>query len=79
MMKAKGIYTHIVTDHSHYWEDGGATYLTRYSSWEGFRGQEGDRWMPALNKDELKIPKLGGCIESIRFTLSQLCESPSAK
>lgn len=58
MMKAKGIYTHIVTDHSHYWEDGGATYLTRYSSWEGFRGQEGDRWMPALNKDELKIPKL---------------------
>ena len=39
MMKAKGIYTHIVTDHSHYWEDGGATYLTRYSSWEGFRGQ----------------------------------------
>ena len=58
LMKAKGIYTHIVTDHSHYWEDGGATYLTRYSSWEGFRGQEGDRWMPVLNKDELKIPKL---------------------
>lgn len=41
-----GIYTHLVTDHSHYWEDGGATYHGRYSSWEGFRGQEGDRWAP---------------------------------
>lgn len=41
-----GVYTHLVTDHSHYWEDGGATYHTRYSSWEGFRGQEGDRWAP---------------------------------
>lgn len=41
-----GIYTHLVTDHSHYWEDGGATYHNRYSSWEGFRGQEGDRWAP---------------------------------
>lgn len=58
LLKDKGIYTHMVTDHSHYWEDGGATYLTRYSSWEGFRGQEGDRWMPALDHDALNIPKL---------------------
>lgn len=41
-----GIYTHLVTDHSHYLEDGGATYHNRYSTWEGFRGQEGDRWKP---------------------------------
>ena len=41
-----GTYAHLVTDHSHYWEDGGATYHNRYSSWEGFRGQEGDRWAP---------------------------------
>lgn len=44
-----GIYTHLVTDHSHYFEDGGATYHTRYSSWEGIRGQEGDRWVPRIN------------------------------
>lgn len=44
ILKKNQIYTHIVTDHNHYWEDGGATYLTRYSSWEGFRGQEGDCW-----------------------------------
>lgn len=45
-MKNNGIYTHLCTDHSHYFEDGGATYHNRYDSWEGFRGQEGDRWMP---------------------------------
>ena len=46
LLDRAGIYTHLVTDHSHYWEDGGATYHNRYSSWEGFRGQEGDRWVP---------------------------------
>lgn len=45
-LRKHGVYTHLVTDHSHYWEDGGATYHERYSSWEGFRGQEGDRWQP---------------------------------
>jgi arylsulfatase A-like enzyme len=39
-----GVYTHLVTDHQHYFEDGGATYHTRYRSWEFFRGQEGDPW-----------------------------------
>lgn len=45
-LKNSGIYTHLVTDHSHYFEDGGGTYHTRFNSWEGFRGQEGDRWIP---------------------------------
>src|SRR5215472_14924570 len=29
-----GVYTHLVSDHAHYWEDGGATYHNRYRSWE---------------------------------------------
>jgi len=44
MLKAAGIYTHLATDHQHYFEDGGATYHTRFSTWEFFRGQEGDPW-----------------------------------
>ncbi|MBN9194266.1 sulfatase [Microbacterium sp.] len=44
MLKDAGIHTHLVTDHQHYWEDGGATYHTRYNTWEFFRGQEGDAW-----------------------------------
>ena len=35
---------HLVTDHFHYFEDGGATYHTRYDSYEFIRGQEGDPW-----------------------------------
>lgn len=44
ILKENGVYTHLISDHYHYWEDGGATYHTRYSSWEAFRGQEGDPW-----------------------------------
>jgi len=39
-----GVYSHLVTDHFHYWEDGGATYHNRYDSYEFVRGQEGDPW-----------------------------------
>ena len=38
------VYTHLISDHQHYWEDGGGTYHNRYSSWEIVRGQEGDLW-----------------------------------
>ena len=42
ILKSAGIHSHLVTDHQHYWEDGGATYHNRYSTCEFFRGQEGD-------------------------------------
>jgi Arylsulfatase A and related enzymes len=44
LLQKAGVYTHLVSDHLHYWEDGGATYHNRYSSWEIVRGQEGDHW-----------------------------------
>ncbi|MBN1993187.1 MAG: sulfatase [Anaerolineae bacterium] len=44
LLKEHDVYTHLVTDHYHYWEDGGATYHNRYSSFEIARGQEGDLW-----------------------------------
>jgi arylsulfatase A-like enzyme len=44
ILRENGVYAHLVTDHTHYFEDGGATYHTRYSSWEFNRGQEGDYW-----------------------------------
>jgi arylsulfatase A-like enzyme len=42
MLSDAGVYTHLCSDHYHYWEDGGATYHGRYDSWEFYRGQEGD-------------------------------------
>jgi arylsulfatase A-like enzyme len=44
LLAQKGIYSHLVSDHFHYFEDGGATYHQRYSSWEFIRGQEKDKW-----------------------------------
>lgn len=51
LMKQQGIYTHLVTDHHHYFADGGATYHQRYSSWELVRGQAIDRWKPEVAPD----------------------------
>ncbi len=42
LLKESGVYTHLATDHQHYFEDGGGTYHTRYNSWTFARGQEGD-------------------------------------
>ena len=45
MLRDSGVSSHLVSDHYHYWETGGATYHTQYSTWQFFRGQEGDPWM----------------------------------
>ncbi len=44
MLSQNGIYSHLITDHCHYWEDGGANYWQRFSSFSFVRGQEGDKW-----------------------------------
>ena len=55
LLKDGGVHSHLVSDHYHYWEDGGCTYHTRYSSWEISRGQEGDPWKGNLT-DDIGIP-----------------------
>lgn len=42
ILKQNGIYSALISDHYHYWEDGGCTYHNRYNSWIAHRGQEGD-------------------------------------
>lgn len=59
ILNKSGVYTHLVSDHQHYWEDGGATYHTRYNSWEISRGQEGDPW-----KGHVKDPDMSGFRQS---------------
>lgn len=49
ILKENGVYSHLVTDHYHYFENGGSTYHTRYSTWESVRGQEGDPWKASVN------------------------------
>ncbi len=45
ILREHGVYTHLSTDHYHYFEDGGATYHNRYTTWDFHRGQEGDAWI----------------------------------
>jgi len=53
ILKEHGIHTQLISDHYHYWEDGGANYHNRYSCWEAVRGEEGDNWKGDLRKIEI--------------------------
>lgn len=64
ILSNNGIYTHLISDHQHYWEDGGATYHTRYDSWEMSRGQEGDPWKADLSVEPTNTA-FSGPIDSI--------------
>ncbi|EES6666085.1 sulfatase [Escherichia coli] len=61
LLKKAGIYTHLISDHLHYWEDGGENYHNRYSSWEIVRGQEGDHWHASVAQppipEVLRVPQ----------------------
>jgi arylsulfatase A-like enzyme len=57
ILQENGIYSHLVSDHYHYWEEGGCTYHTRYTSWEIARGHEGDPW-----KGEVADPQIPVCV-----------------
>ncbi len=46
---AKGTYSHLITDHYHYFHSGGEGYHTLFDSWELERGEENDAWRPALD------------------------------
>lgn len=51
LMREHGVYTHLVTDHLHYFEDGGLCYHTTFDTWINIRGQEYDPWKPSIRPD----------------------------
>ncbi len=55
ILKNNGVYSHLISDHFHYWEDGGATYHGRYSSWECVRGQQGDKWKAEIADPDIPL------------------------
>lgn len=74
LLDRAGVHTHLVSDHGHYWEDGGATYHTRYSTWECVRGQEGDPWKGRLSPDiqpTTVMPGSNPAIETFKKRLYQ--------
>jgi arylsulfatase A-like enzyme len=73
ILRRSGVYTHLVSDHYHYWEDGGATYHNRYSSWEAVRGQEGDLW-----KGEVRDPDIPEHVDIFRSGGSKAANAKNA-
>ncbi|MHA2180752.1 MAG: sulfatase [Promethearchaeota archaeon] len=63
ILKKNGVYSHLISDHYHYWEDGGCTFHNRYSSWEIVRGHEGDPW-----KGEVKEPDMPETVPNMRHS-----------
>lgn len=50
-----GIFSHITTDHCHYFRTGGEGYVQQFSTWDFHRGQEGDPWVSSID-DPLNMP-----------------------
>ncbi len=67
-LRYQGISTHLVTDHYHYWEDGGQHYMQRYNTYDFVRGQEGDAWKPLVRTPELPA-QLPGRGKTNRFVV----------
>jgi len=49
-----GTFSHLLTDHQHYFELGGENYHTGFNTWEFFRGQEYDPWVSLV--DAIAVP-----------------------
>ena len=48
VLSEKNVFSHIVTDHPHYFRLGGEDYVQQFSTWDFYRGQEGDPWISKL-------------------------------
>ncbi len=55
LLREGGIFTHLLTDHDHYFELGGENYHTAFNTWEFFRGTEHDPWVSLI--DRIALPE----------------------
>lgn len=49
LLKDHNIFSHITTDHCHYFRTGGEGYVQQFSTWDFHRGQEGDPWVSSID------------------------------
>jgi arylsulfatase A-like enzyme len=58
LRRRRGTYSHLITDHYHYWRPMGEGYHDLFDTWEFQRGQESDRWRPLVGDPD--IPNFRG-------------------
>lgn len=51
-LREAGIFSHIITDHYHYFARGGENYCQSFTTWDFHRGQEGDPWHSIVSEPE---------------------------
>ncbi|KXT59925.1 Choline-sulfatase BUT NOT [Streptococcus oralis] len=52
VLQDHGIYSHLTTDHTHYFRLGGEGYINQFTTWDFHRGQEGDPWVSRIKDPE---------------------------
>lgn len=67
---AGNVFTHLLTDHDHYFELGGENYHTAFNTWAFFRGTEHDPWASFV--DALALPEHLGQLSQQNWHNQQL-------
>lgn len=86
ILKNNGVYSALISDHYHYWEDGGCTYHNRYNSWIAHRGQEGDfcigdrTMVETVNRLGASVlnPQIGAQLSHIQDTVNRTYQATEA-
>lgn len=58
-LKEKDIFTHMVTDHYHYFQIGGEGYCQIFNTWDLIRGQESDPWVSRVEQPKYPDKYIG--------------------
>lgn len=53
------VFSHMVTDHYHYFATGGENYCQAFDTWDFHRGQENDPWVSRVNPPKMAETFLG--------------------
>ncbi len=60
LLRGGGIYSHIITDHYHYFELSGEGYCQKFDTWDFIRGAELDLWASTVGKRYMIRPGIDG-------------------
>lgn len=59
VLRANGVFSHMVTDHYHYFRTGGENYAQQFDTYSFVRGQELDPWISRVTKPDKPSGSMG--------------------
>lgn len=70
MLRENDIFTHMITDHYHYFEPSGEHYCQTFNTWDFIRGQEHDPWVSRVGTDIMIYPGMEGYEEIMKSRIN---------